>query len=206
MKKTDAFKFEDWLQMPPDFVGDTEAKNFSSDIFKDLQTNYLNEFTLYLAYFQRIPNFMHEREINCQKALLWFTETYQTEIKDWNFTKVHRRKGMVLDDLFFVLHDDLIVNFDVNADTVRFLFKTTDRNTVESLATEIRLFKRHERKYKRNSVPFIHLIHHGKIKGLDATGCNSKLRGYFIEDFRNQIQFVTLVSDPEFDHAFRAFF
>lgn len=50
------------------------------DVFKEKHHSYLNEFTLFLAHFNAIPNFMHEINIDCKNAIKWFSKAYKEEI------------------------------------------------------------------------------------------------------------------------------
>jgi len=57
------------------------------DIFAERKGSYLNEFTLFVAHFHVIPNFIHEIDIDCKKANTWFSETYQDKIRDFHCLK-----------------------------------------------------------------------------------------------------------------------
>jgi hypothetical protein len=58
-----------------------------SEIFAERKGSYLNEFTLFLAYFNAIPNFINEINIDCTKANKWFMETYKKKLKVLIFIK-----------------------------------------------------------------------------------------------------------------------
>ena len=112
--------------------------------------SYLNEFTLYLAHFNTIPNCIHEISINCDKANCWFAENYKLHIKDLHYNKRYFRKSKTVeyDDIFYILFDDLIVDFDTNLKTVRFLFKHTNITKIEEIITGIKKFKVKKEKEK----------------------------------------------------------
>ena len=103
-------------------MGKTAANMNLSEIFAERNGSYLNEFTLFIAYFNTIPNFINEININCNSANKWFMETYKKEIKDFHFDKrfFNNSKKAELDDIFYILDEDLIVDFDTNQSTVRF--------------------------------------------------------------------------------------
>jgi len=124
----------------------TPAQLTPMDIFAE--GSYLNEFTLFLAHFNTVPNFIYEVKIDCKKAGKWFVETYKKDIKDLHFGKRYfkRSKTAEYDDIFIILYDDLIVYLNTNCSTVRLLFRKTDINKVEEIATGMRRFK--ERKEK----------------------------------------------------------
>ena len=114
-----------------------------NQVFAERNGSYLNEFNLYIAHFNTIPNFMHELKIDCKKANDWFIKQYNPEIKDAYFNKRYLA-GMQkaeLDDIFYFLYDDLIVDFDTNQSIVRFLFRKTDISKVDTLIAGIKKFR-----------------------------------------------------------------
>ena len=48
-----------------------------TEIFSERNNSYLNEFTLFLAHFNAIPNSIEEESIDCKKANKWLAETYK---------------------------------------------------------------------------------------------------------------------------------
>lgn len=123
----------------------TEYQIRVSDVFTQRTPySYLNEFTLFTTIFNSIPNFIHEIEINCTKANVWFSAYYKNDIKDSNYSKLYygKNKKAELYDIFYFLYDDLIVQFDTNSSKVRFLFKKTESSLVESVISGIRKYKK----------------------------------------------------------------
>jgi len=98
-------------------------------IFGDIRRSYLNEQKLFMAYFGEIPNLMVEENIQCKKAVEWFIKNYGNEIKHMHFSKVElessKNNVSEFDDVFFLLDQDLLVNFDTNQSKVRILFRKT---------------------------------------------------------------------------------
>ncbi len=45
----------------------TSAKMTISEVFAERKGSYLNEFTLFVAQFNSIPNFIHDVDIDCKK-------------------------------------------------------------------------------------------------------------------------------------------
>lgn len=105
---------------------------------------YLNEFTLFVAHFNAIPNFIHEIEIDCRKANSWFSNRYKSEIKETYYNKIYfkDKKNSELDDVFYFIYEDLLVNFDTNNSRVRFLFKKTELTKIEEIIFAIKKFKK----------------------------------------------------------------
>lgn len=127
----------------------TTSKMNLGEVFSERKGSYLNEFTLFLAHFNAIPNFIHEINIDCKKASKWFLENYKGEINNLYFDKryFNRNKNAEYDDIFYILFEDLMVDFDTNQSEVKFLFRKTDISMVETVIGEIRKFR--ERKGKR---------------------------------------------------------
>ncbi len=108
---------------------------------------YLNELTLFVAHFNAIPNLISEINIDCRRANRWFEKEYHCEIQKKHFIKRYfdGSKKAEYDDIFYILFEDLLVNFDTNCSTVRFLFAETDIAKVESLNKAIKRFKKRRR-------------------------------------------------------------
>ena len=134
----------------------TSTKTNLAEVFADRNGAYLNEFTLFLAHYNAIPNFIDEINIDCKKANRWFIENYKGDIKHVYFNKRYYKgsKQAELDDIFYILYEDLMVDFDTNCSTVRFLFAKTETAKVENVIAEIKQFK--ERRGKRK--PLISLL------------------------------------------------
>jgi hypothetical protein len=127
-----------------------------AQVFEPRRNSYLNELTLFTTLFNSIPNFINEKNINCRKASIWFYDTYKSEIKDRFYNKIYydRNKKAELDDIFYVIHEDLLIDFDTQNSIVRFLFRNTGMEKVEGIISEIRKFK----KRKSNRKPEISLL------------------------------------------------
>jgi len=122
---------------------ETFSKMNLINVFAERKSLYLNEFNLFVARFNAIPNFIHEINIDCRRANIWFLKTYKSEIKDCHYDKVYfgQNKTAELDDIFYILYQDLIVDFDTNSSRVRFLFRKTEIKTVEEVINGINKFK-----------------------------------------------------------------
>lgn len=121
-----------------------------AQVFEPRRSSYLNELTLFTTLFNSIPNFIHEKNINCKKASNWFSDTYKVEIKDCFYDKIYydRNKKAELDDIFYIVHEDLLIDFDTQNSIVRFLFRKTGTEKVEGIISEIRKFKNRKSKHK----------------------------------------------------------
>lgn len=129
---------------------ETDSKMNISDVFAERNDSYLNEFNLFRAYFNAIPNFIHEIKIDCKKANTWFSESFKKEINHFYYDKLYfdGNKKAELNDIFYFLYDDLIVNFETNRSIVRFLFNKTELAKVEEIITQIQKFKIRRQKEK----------------------------------------------------------
>ncbi len=121
-----------------------------SDVFNERKRSYIDEFQLYIAYFNTIPNYINEIDIDCLKASKWFSENYKSEIGDVYYSKVYyiRSKSAELDDMYYFIYEDLIVYFDTNNSIVRFLFRKTDIERVETVINGIKKFKERKKRKK----------------------------------------------------------
>jgi len=127
-----------------------------AQVFEPRRNSYLNELTLFTTLFNSIPNFIHEKNINCKKASNWFSDTYKAEIKDCYYDKIYfdSNTSADFDDLFYVIYEDLLIDFDTQNSIVRFLFRKTGMEKVDRIINEIRRFK----KRKSNRKPRISLL------------------------------------------------
>jgi hypothetical protein len=115
----------------------------------------INAKNLFLSRFNVVPNWIRLTRIDGKKANKWFVQTYQDSAKECIYIKrSEKRKGLYLDDVYFFLFDDLLVNLSANEHTVILLYRKTDSKIVEKIAHEILKFK-----LKKQSVkPEISLI------------------------------------------------
>lgn len=170
------------LQSKPTDFQNKASKMSLSDVFSERNGSYLNEFHLFIACFNSIPNFIHEINIDCKKANTWFLNHYKSNIKDAFFDKRYygQKKKAELDDIFYILYQDLIVNFDTNQSTVRFLFRHTDYQIVESVIRHIKRF----RQRKASKRPTISLLVN-TIRGIDTKSLEIAKPKLSIEDNYN---------------------
>lgn len=134
---------------------ETSSKICLGNVFAS-RGGYLNELNLFLAHFNSIPNLISEENIDCKKASQWFLEKYKVEIKYSYFTKrcYNGSRKAELDDIFYFIYEDLIVDFDTNSSTVRFLFSRTNISKIDLLISEIKKFTHRKNKGK----PIISLL------------------------------------------------
>jgi len=122
---------------------DTSTKMNIGDLITS-RGHFYNEIMLFIAHFNTIPNIISEINIDCKKANKIFIKKYNSEVKKNYFGKrcFDSSKNAELDDIFYFLFDDLLVDFDTANSTVRFLFSKTDIGKVESIIKEIQRFKK----------------------------------------------------------------
>jgi hypothetical protein len=164
----------------------TSSKISLSEIFVERRCFYINEFALFLAHFNVIPNFIHEINIDCKRANVWFQERYRPQIWDWHFDKRYLEKSnkqAEYDDIFYLLYDDLLVDFDTRQSVVRFLFRDTAIEKIDALIGEIKRFK------GRNSgCPEISLLIDTsagiELKSLKITKPRLNIEDNYNDDFR----------------------
>ena len=114
-------------------------------------------------------------------------ETYKKEIKDFHFDKrfFNNSKKAELDDIFYILDEDLIVDFDTNQSTVRFLFRKTRIDKVEDIISGIKKFK--EKKSRKK--PEISLLVNSKLgittKSLEISKPKLNITDNYNDDFKD---------------------
>ena len=163
----------------------TSLKMNLSEVFADRRDQYLNEYTLFIAHFNSIPNFIHETEIDCKKANKWFVENYQPEIKDLYFDKRYFNKSRraFIDDIFYFLYDDLIVYFDTNFSIVRFLYRITDSSKVDKIINEIHKFKKRKQRQKPEILLLVNTSRGIDTKRMEVTRPKLNLEDNYNDDF-----------------------
>ena len=127
-----------------------------SEVFAERNSGYLNKFSFYLVYFNYIPNYVHETNIDCLKANKWFFENYKNEITDHYFAKRYygNNKKAEYSDIYYVLYDDLVICFDVLQNIVRFLFRKTSQDKLNVVIEGIKKI----RKRKSKNTPYISVL------------------------------------------------
>jgi hypothetical protein len=170
----------------------TSSKMTLGEVFSERKGSYLNEFTLFLAHFNSIPNFIHEINIDCKKANKWFVEHYKSEIRDFYFDKryFNRNKNAEFDDIFYILYDDLIVDFDTNQSMTRFLFRKTDISKVETVIEGIKQFKERKAKHKPEISLLVSTRHGIECKAFQISKPKLSIEDNYNDDFKEIHQTV----------------
>ena len=155
-------------------------------VFAERTRSYLNEFTLFVAHFNSIPNFIHEISIDCKRANKWFVEYYNGEIKDFYFDKLYlkSKKTSEYDDIFYFLYEDLIVDFDTNNSVVRFLFRKTDISIVEAVIDGIKKFKERKAKHKPEMSLLVNTKHGIETKSFLISKPKLSIEDNYNDDFK----------------------
>lgn len=164
----------------------TSSKILLNAIFADKYIPYLNELTLYLAHFNTIPNYITEIEIDCKKANQWFVQAFNSEIKDFHYSKNYNKENETaeLDDIFYFLFDDLLVDFATNRSFVRFLFRKTEKEKVENVITGIKKFKKNPK--RKPEISLLVATYTGiEIKKLQITKPKLSIEDNYNDDFKS---------------------
>lgn len=163
-----------------------------SEVFAERQRSYINEFTLYLAHFNYIPNYIQEILIDCRKANVWFAENFKAEIKQFYYSKLYfdRLKKAELDDVFYFLYEDLIVDFDTNNSIVRFLFYKTSLEKVEAIVDGLHKFKQRRKIHKPEISLLVRTMSGIETKSLEITKPKLSIVDNYNDDFKEVHQTV----------------
>jgi len=165
-------------------------KNFSrinpGDLFDERKGSYLNEFTLFIAYFNSIPHFVNEIKIDCKRAIKWFEANYRSEIRDLHYFKryFNGSKKAELDDIFYILYDDLIVDFDTNCSAVRFLFRKTDVSKVDSIIKGVKKFRERKSRQKPEISLLVNSNRGIETKSLEISRPKLSITDNYNDDFK----------------------
>lgn len=155
-----------------------------SNIFN--QYNELNKFTLFMTFFNSIPNTISEISINCKKASHWFVDTYQNDINDIYYNKIHffDSKKNEYDDIYCFVYKDLLIHFNTQQSTVHFLFNKTDIVKVEAIIEALQKFKnKRSRRLPEMSI-LVQTPHGIGIERVDITKPKLKIADNYNEDFK----------------------
>lgn len=188
--------YEDQTQSSQQNLQETSSKMNLGHLFDD-RGNYINELNLFLAHFNYVPNCISESSIDCKKADKWFAEKYQNDIRKHYFNKI-KHSGQVqseIDDIFYILFDDLIVNFDTNNSIARFLFHKTKLAQVEVVIEELKKFRIKKSKEKPELFLLINGFHGMECKPMEISKPKMNIQDNYNDDFKeiNQIILKTAI-------------
>ncbi len=159
----------------PTPIFNKQATNFNqvelSKVFTGRREAFINEMNLFAAHFNYIPNLIVEQDIDCMKANQWFLDHYEPDINDFYFSRRFYKKSNKsdLDDVFYFLHEDLMVDFDMNQSVCRLLFRKTDIVKVEEIAKGLGKFRNRKQKGR----PEMLLLYNG-MTGIETVRCPIK--------------------------------
>lgn len=146
---------------------------------------YLNSLNLYVALYGNIPNLVIHCGIDCIKAIEWFAKNYANEIKDYYYSKRPWRKAFKpeLDDVFYLLKDNIIVDFDSPHGTIRFLFTNSGSAKAEEIIKYLDKFKVRTQRQKPK-ISLITQVPHGfETVSMDLTKPKLCLADNYNSDF-----------------------
>jgi hypothetical protein len=162
---------------------DFAAGRIAADPFGE-NSDFLS--SLFVLHFNRVPNKMLERRINCRKANDWLLTASQNDIRDYHYAKGYNQRGQMtgkqsdFNSIRYVLFDDLLINFDFDYEKVDFLFRKTDASKVQSVVEGIQKFKHR----KVSKTPTINMLVNGN-SGLSTTSLTIARPKLTIEDNYN---------------------
>lgn len=100
---------------------------------------YSHEYKLFLLHFNTIPNSLREENINCKKLMEWVTEHLNTRILDVHYQKrkLNGSKRPVLDDVYFIVANHILLYIDNHTKEVKLLYRNSDQALVQEIKSEI---------------------------------------------------------------------
>jgi len=158
----------------------------ATGLFTDRPGFYLNEMRFYVGYFNTVPNLISEKEIDSRRAMKWLTDEYKADIKDLYFDKwkFNNCKKAEYDDVFYFLFDDLMVYFDTNYSSVKFLFKRTDIKKVQAVVNGVKRFKAIKARRKPQISMLIATTKGYELRILDTTKPKLNIELNYNDDFK----------------------
>ncbi|GHT19037.1 hypothetical protein AGMMS4957_02440 [Bacteroidia bacterium] len=127
---------------PPKFEV-ANAMNWS-DVYNEVWDNWKPQ-KLFMVYFNAIPNFIREENIDCKKANQWLLDTTRAEITNFHYIKKRRKNSKTAEyvNLYYLLYDDLMVYLNLETSKITFMFRKTDEAKVDALVRGFKKFPKH---------------------------------------------------------------
>jgi hypothetical protein len=163
----------------------TTSKISLGEVFNNTESCYLNKYALFITHFNRIPNLINERKINCKQADKWFADTYKNEIKSHYYNKRYfkYKRAQEYDDIYYVMHDELLIYLDTTCSEVQFIFSQEHVSKVEDLAKEFRKFRK--RKTRKSWISLLINTPSGiDTKSLEVTRPKLSIDDNYNDDFK----------------------
>jgi hypothetical protein len=167
-------------------LNETTVKMNIGEVFSQRKNSYMNEFTLFIAHFNALPNCIEEEYMDCIKANQWFNEKYKSDIKDVYFIKrtMGSSKKAELDDIFYFMFDDLIVNFDINCAKLCFLYRKTAVSIVDELHKDFQKFKKRKKKQQPEISLLVNCINGIETQTVKITKPKLNIEENYNDDFK----------------------
>ena len=119
------------------------TKNLSR-LFSERNYSYLNEFHLFLTYFNEIPNYIKLDHVDCRKANQWFVDAYRYDIEDMHYNKKYfntNNRDPEYDDIFYILNENIIVYFNTESFYTKILFRTEKSELIDEMVKGFKVFR-----------------------------------------------------------------
>lgn len=121
----------------------TTQKIKLTEVYNNHRRYDINTNDLFIAHFNTIPNYFREDGLRSLEAHTWFIKNYEDEVIDVYYNKRYFKgnKEAEYEDVFYFLYEDTIVNFDMNQDVVRVLFRKTELSKINEIMNGLKKFK-----------------------------------------------------------------
>ena len=105
--------------------------------------NILNERVLFTIMFREMPNIIEEQTIDCDRAIEWFKKNHGSEIRDYfYFARAYGNHDSAMpDNVVFLLHEDMVVYFEIRTKCYQILFKNTSFHTVNNIHNQLNKYR-----------------------------------------------------------------
>ena len=110
-----------------------------SDAFKDLLSG-IDSYKLFVTHFNCIPNYIHETHVDITKVNKWILQNFALEITNYYYVKniFKGNKNSEYEQLYYFLFEDLMININLENDTIKLFFKQTPISKIDIILSGVK--------------------------------------------------------------------
>ncbi len=149
------------LQWHSFHINDNLMKFSSPQVFMERNTRYMDELNFYITHFNIVPNVVTVTKLYSEEAHDWFLANFKAKINDSYYDIEKSNEDPLTDNYlnFYFLYEDLIVVFQSNSSSVKFLFRKTSIENVNLIIDGVKCFYH---KQTKNYTPWVSVLIFGR--------------------------------------------